>query len=269
MNMVEQLASEKLLHVHSFGQGPDVVLLHGWGMHSAYWQGLVDELKSDFRLHCIDLPGHGWSDYADERSINDFTVRVMQTIASITEQSFYLIGWSLGGLISQKLSLDYSDKVKRLILIASSPSFIRREGWQYATLESVFDGFALSLLSDYKKTLNRFISLQVRGSTQQQLGIRALKAKLFSRGMPDQAALKAGLGLLQQVDLRTSLSSIDKPVMVIGGEHDTLVPQAALPVIAGLLPQADMHIIKGAGHAPFLSHPEEMINLIKAFLENE
>ena len=102
-----------------------------------------------------------------------------------------------------------------------------------------------------------------------QLGLRELKAQLFSRGEPDSQALSTGLSLLQQVDLRDAIFAIDMPVMLIGGEYDTLVPQTALPEMAALLPQATVHIIKGGSHAPFLSHPHELTPLIQAFFEDE
>lgn len=269
MSAVNPVADRKLLHVDSIGDGPDVVFLHGWGMHGGYWQGLVDELKQMYRLHCIDLPGHGKSESCGENSIDDFVERVRLTIEGATDKPFNLVGWSLGGVIAQQLTLANPDKIKRLMLIASSASFIQRDGWSNAMAESVLSGFADNLLQDYKSTLNRFLALQVRGSEQQQQGLRELKAQLFSRGEPDQQALRIGLTLLQETDLRESLSSIDKPVMLIGGEHDTLVPQAALLEMVRLLPQATMQIIKGAGHAPFLSHPDEMVSLTKAFFSYE
>ncbi|HRA24442.1 MAG TPA: alpha/beta fold hydrolase, partial [Usitatibacteraceae bacterium] len=49
------------LHVELAGQGPDLVLLHGWGLHGGVWQGLARELAPAFRLHLVDLPGHGHS----------------------------------------------------------------------------------------------------------------------------------------------------------------------------------------------------------------
>ena len=47
----------------SFGAGgsPDLVLLHGWAMHSGVWRGVRDRLAEHFRLHLVDLPGHGLS----------------------------------------------------------------------------------------------------------------------------------------------------------------------------------------------------------------
>lgn len=269
MSLVKPVVDRKLLHVDSIGAGPDVVLLHGWGMHSGYWQGLIDELKQSYRLHCIDLPGHGRSEYCGENSIDDFVARVRFTIDSITDKSYSLAGWSMGGLIAQQLALEHPDRVKRVMLIASSACFMQRAGWPNAMTETVLNSFADALLQDYKTTLNRFLALQVRGCEQQQQGLRELKAQLFSRGEPDQQALKTGLSLLQQVDLRNSLSSIEMPVMLIGGERDTLVPPAALSNMAELLPQATVQIIKGAGHAPLLSHPNGIVSVMKAFISHE
>ncbi len=49
------------LHVEIRGDGPDVVLLHGWALHGGMWGPWVDELSRRARLHFIDLPGHGRS----------------------------------------------------------------------------------------------------------------------------------------------------------------------------------------------------------------
>lgn len=269
MNAVKPVTNTKLLHVDSSGAGLDVVLLHGWGMHGAYWQGIVAELEQAYRLHCIDLPGHGRSEYAGEQSLDEFVCRVHETIVSLTTEPVYLIGWSLGGLIAQGLTLAYPDSIKRLVLIASSPSFVQRPDWTTATPETVLAGFARDLIEDYKPTLNRFLALQVRGSAQQQQGLRQLKAQLFSRGEPEPRALKAGLSLLQEADLRHAVPAIEQPVLLLGGERDTLVPQGALSGMAALLPNAAVHIVKGAGHAPFLSHPLEMVKLIQAFMGHE
>lgn len=269
MSLVKPVSREKYLHVESTGSGPDVVLLHGWGMHSGYWQGLVDELQEGYRLHCIDLPGHGRSEYDGEQTLDEFVHSIRLTIDRITDQAFYLIGWSLGGLISQRFVIQHPDRVKRLILIASSGSFIQREDWPYAMPAKVLNDFADILSRDYRTTLIRFLALQVWKSENQKQELRDLKTLLFSRGEPMQQALDCGLALLQNTDLRDAMASIDQPVMLLGGEKDTLVPQAALSAIATQLRNVEMHIVRGAGHAPFLSHTDESVKLIRAFLGNE
>ncbi len=269
MSAAEHIKKNSLLHIESCGQNNDVVLVHGWGMHGAYWTPMVEALKANYRIHCIDLPGHGKSAYQNEQSIDDFAAQLKQTIESVSEQGVHLVGWSLGGLISQQLCLRYPDKIKSVTLIASSPCFVQKKDWPHAMLPRVLNGFAENLLQDYKTTLNRFLALQVWGSENQKQELRALKAELFSRGEPHQRALNVGLSLLQNVDLRSDIGAIDQPVMLIGGERDTLVPQAAFPAMAKQLTNASVHIIKHAGHAPFMSHADEVAELLKAFLSNE
>lgn len=269
MSIAEPVQKPGPLHVDSRGRGEDVVLIHGWGMHAAYWQTMVDVLEGDYRVHCIDLPGHGKSEYHNEQSIYNFVARLVQTIDSVSGRAVHLIGWSLGGLLSQQLTLQHPDRIKSLVLIASSPCFVQKHGWPNAMKASVLNGFAESLSRDYVSTLNRFLALQVWGSENQKQALRELKEQLFSRGEPEQQALNIGLSLLRGTDLHRDIAAIDKAVMLIGGERDTLVPQDALAATARRLSQASVHIIKGAGHAPFMSHPAEVAELIKAFLGNE
>ena len=55
--------------VERFGQGPDLVLLHGWGMNGAVWHGITQQLAAYYRVHLVDLPGFGNSPLADEVSM--------------------------------------------------------------------------------------------------------------------------------------------------------------------------------------------------------
>lgn len=256
----------KPLYVETSGQGPDMVLLHGWGMHGGYWDGLVSEMKGNYRVHCLDLPGHGSSDYHAEQTLQDYAEVIVQNLREHIESPAVLVGWSLGGLIAQRMVLDHPQLFERLILMASTPCFVQREGWPHAMPAEVLQGFAGNLLADYRGTLNRFLALQVRGSEQQQQGLRELKARLFAHGEPSQEALRTGLGLLRDSDLRQELPRLQGPVCVIGGERDTLVPARVLGEITRLLPAAVTHNIKGAGHAPFLSHPRDVSLYMKEFL---
>ena len=49
------------MHVDSHGSGAPLVLIHGWGMHGGIWDNVVPLLAQHFRVHCVDLPGHGYS----------------------------------------------------------------------------------------------------------------------------------------------------------------------------------------------------------------
>ncbi|MDH5180721.1 MAG: pimeloyl-ACP methyl ester esterase BioH [Gammaproteobacteria bacterium] len=253
------------IYIESAGSGPDLVLLHGWGMHGGYWQGMVAELANTYRVHVVDLPGHGHSPYQHEQTLDDFAAGVVKALSEQVTAPVFLMGWSLGGLIAQQITASSPQLVQRLLLVASSPSFIQREGWAGAMTPEVLQGFADNLALDYRGTLSRFLALQVRGSEQQQQALRELRQQMYSRGEPDLQGLRVGLSLLRDVDLRSELSQITQPVCLLAGERDTLVPASVCEGMQSLLAQIETHVIPRAGHAPFLSHPALSLDVIKAF----
>ena len=84
------------LHIETSGQGPDLVLLHGWAMHSGIWGSVRDSLAQRFRLHLVDLPGHGLSPMCEPGTLEHLT----GIVADILPENCMLGGWSLGGLVA-------------------------------------------------------------------------------------------------------------------------------------------------------------------------
>ncbi len=126
--------------------------------------------------------------------------------------------------------------------------------------------FAAELEKSHHTTLRRFISLQLRGSENERELATMLRERLFSRGEPDRDVLRAGLDILRDADLRSELVNIGQPTLVIAGERDKLTPPAASTYMAKAIPHARLVEVKGAAHAPFLSHPDYFVELIKSFL---
>jgi len=248
----------KSLHVEVRGQGQDMVLLHGWAMHGGIWSAsLLAALEKDFRLHIVDLPGHGYSDALDNgfslASVSDALHHYAST--SLDGPACWL-GWSLGGMLAANIAMLYPQRVDRLVLVSSSLRFCKTENWPHAMDAAVLELFAVQLREDYRSTLSRFLALQFRGDSHAREGLRSLREQLFARGEPDRQSLDEGLKILLEDDLRWQAGNISQPVQLIGGEHDSLTPAAALAAIAGRFTQAEVATIKGAGHAPFISHAE-------------
>jgi len=238
------------------------VLVHGWGLHGGIWDEFVPLLERGFRVTRVDLPGHGLSEWNNEVTLDDMADAVL---ASVPESAAWL-GWSLGGLVASRAALKSPARVSALVTLASSPCFVRKPGWQSAMLPVLLDTFAGDLQDDYKKTLNRFLSLQVRGSAAASQTLKALRAKLLAHGQPSTAALQAGLAVLRDSDLREQLPGIACPTMLVMGERDTLVPVNAGRESARLFPAARLEVIAGAGHAPFIAQPEIVAGLVQDFL---
>jgi len=183
------------------------------------------------------------------------------------DEPLNLCGWSLGGQVAMRWAQRYPQQVSRLALVASTPCFVQRPGWDCAMAEATLAEFTVALEQNYALTLRRFLALQVRGSENERELLVSLRTALFSRGEPELAALQSGLNILRDCDLREALAEIDQPVLVIAGERDTLTPPQASRHIAERMPQARLTVLAGAAHAPFLSHPDQFVACLKSFLD--
>ena len=252
------------LHTRTIGEGPAVVLLHGWGMHAAVWDEIVPTLSEHYRVTCVDLPGHGLSDLSVDLTDLD---ALCATLHTLMHPPIVLVGWSLGGLIALAYTLKYPSAVERLLLIAATPCFVRTHDWRYAMQAEVLEAFANSLEQDYARTLDRFLILQVASSEKKQTSLGALRRVLHGRP-PQKAALRAGLTLLKETDLRDKLKQLRCPTRIILGERDTLIRRQSGKDIVAKLGNGRCIIIPGAGHAPFLSHPDEFNHALQNCLDD-
>ena len=93
-----------------------------------------------------------------------------------------------------------------------------------------------------------------------------LHALMLLQGEPNAEALRAGLKLLRTTDLRDQLASIECPALLLAGDRDTLVPLNAMRAARELFRNAQLQVIAGTGHAPFIAQPEIVASLITGFL---
>ncbi len=244
------------------GRGPDLVLLHGWGMNGAVWGALLPLLESRFRVTRLELPGHGRSPWKGEG--NDPARWAEAALAAAPERAVWL-GWSLGGLVMQQAAALAPERIEALVGVAATPCFVRREGWEAAMEAESLARFGEALEQDPEGTIRRFLALQFHGVAGGRKLQRALETALALRPRPAPEALRAGLSLLLESDLRRALAGIDRPRLWILGDRDRLVP----PSLAGALPRGvAVRRLEQAGHAPFLSHPEAVAAAVTEFLDH-
>lgn len=255
------------IYVEKSGQGPALVLLHGWGLHGGIWQTLLPKLQDSFSVYNLDLPGFGHSRLNDSVEYNlDYLVGSVARFLETLEQPCFLIGWSLGGLVATALALKHPNLVSKLITVASSPRFVADDDWPHAMQAEVLNAFIASLSLDYQVTLQRFLMVQTMGSLTQKSDIKQLKAEVLSRGEPDIKALQGGLAILHAINLIDQLPDLKPPLLRLYGRLDSLVPQKVAFDVGRLLPQSQAKIYQRAAHAPFLSVPDEFVKDVKFFL---
>jgi len=241
-----------------------LVMLHGWALHAGIMQPLAQRLARSRPVTCIDLPGHGGRPF--EPPFNDLD-GLAAAIARDLPPACCLLGWSLGGMVAAHLAAAGHPAVRRLVLVSSTPRFVRDGEWEHGLEPALVAEFAAELERDYQGLVRRFLSLQARGDERQGELLRTLRSAVFSRGEPDPDALRAGLGILVHADLRAEARRIAVPTQVVAGRYDRLTPPSAGAWWAGQIPGASFEEIPGAGHAPFLSYPDEVAGRLAAFLD--
>lgn len=251
------------IYTQTVGRGPDLVLVHGWGVHGGIWDTLLPALAQHYRVTCVDLPGHGYSRAVPMPST--LSAAALAVAEAVPAHATW-IGWSLGGLIGLRAALDFPARLDALVLVSTTPRFVTASDWPHAMPPTQLQQFAVDLGRDHRQTLQRFLSLQVRGEAAARASLRQLRDAVFARGEPHPASLAAGLDILCRSDLRAELRRIRMPTLVLTGEYDRLTPPQAGRALAARIPDACCVQMPRTAHAPFLSRPADFHELLMTFL---
>jgi pimeloyl-[acyl-carrier protein] methyl ester esterase len=252
------------LHVEVIGAGKDLVMLHGWGMHSGVWDSVRDALSLSCRLHLVDLPGMGFSPAITPYYLQHIAASVREVIPA----NAALCGWSLGGLVAMQIALDAPTHIDRLLLVGSTPCFVNAPNWDEGIPAPVFEQFSAEMMADFLPTMQRFLALQAMGGVASREATRALRENFAQRPTPIKPVLEAALQILLCTDLRAALPKIALPTLLIHGERDQLAPIAAAHRAVRMLPDAQLVEVKNASHAPFISHPQHFVDVVTQFLDH-
>lgn len=250
-------------HVEIIGQGKPLVMIHGWGMHSGVWQPLVKRLSRQYMLYLVDLPGMGSSRPIEPYHLHALAEEVAQVIPGVSD----VLGWSLGGLVAQRIALNQPDRIRRLVLVGSTPCFVSRPGWEAGVDPDYFNTFAHNVNSNYRHAMLQFLTLQCMRASDARSTIKQLRASFDTKPTPTQTTLLRALHILLESDLREEASNIRKPTLLIHGDRDTLAPVQAAHWMMQQLPMGYLRVMSGSAHAPFLSHSEQFIEALDQFLE--
>ena len=247
-----------MLAAHSNGDGPNLSLVHGWGLGSGALGNLAMAMGEHFTVNRVDLPGYG-----DSAAIEPLTIEaVADALAATLPPRAMLCGWSLGAMVCLACAARYPRLVARLVLVGATASFVRRDGWAEALPREQVESFHSDLHEDSAQLLQRFASLIHLGANQPREAQRFLATDAPTA---NQSALAASLDLLTASDLRPMLKDVQQPVLLIHGAADPLMPLAAAERLLMTLPNARLEVYGGGAHAPFASDPERFVDSVRRF----
>jgi pimeloyl-ACP methyl ester carboxylesterase len=233
------------------GDGPHLLLTHGYSSTSAMWQGQVEALARRYKLALWDMRGHGQSDYPEDPAAYSEALTVGDMAALLDEigaKSAIVGGLSLGGYMSLAFYRAYPERVEALLIIDTGPGFKKdeaRDAWNKRALD----------------TAERF----------EREGLGVLKSASRERSTVNHrdatGLARAARGMLIQRDARVIelLPDIKVPSLIVVGADDTPF-LAASDYMAGKIPGAKKVVIPSAGHAVNIDQPQAFIDAVLPFL---
>ncbi len=250
------------LHVERHGRGPDIVLLHGWAMHAGVWSEVVELLQGRNRVHAIDLPGHG----ASAGCLPETFDEAVALVARHVPDGAVVCGWSLGGLVAQRLARLEPRRAAGLVLVSTSPCFVERSDWHDAMKPATLAAFSTGLDLERERTLRDFVQLTALHGARGREAVRAFTQRLSDHGAPSVAALQATLGWLERTDLRADAAAIAPATLVVHGARDAVAPIAAGRWLARQIPGARLVEFADAAHLPFFTHRQAFVDALESFV---
>lgn len=246
------------LYYKVVGQGPTILMLHGWGRGSdAYIQVMELLSQQGYQVIVPDLPGFGKTEPPKIAwGVDEYAQFAFQFVQALGLSRFFLLGHSFGGQVAVRFAADHAELVQGLILYGAA--VIRREPTKKVKLlqtlarfgNTVFSVFPLSLVKYFiRKAFYRFLGV---GSSAYAKGImREVRNKIVRQ------------------DLSHLLPGISLPALILWGGKDMSTPTQDAYLIKEKIPQASLVVFPGASHLIHQEIPEQFVTNIVSFLSNK
>ncbi len=261
--MSSMVTDRGIVHYEAYGQGPPVVLLHGWLESWDHWRETMECLAPNHRTYALDFWGFGDSGkHGVGYSVQDYVEMVDQFMERLGIWSASILGHSMGGTVSLGLALQCPQRVRRVAVVGSP---IQGEG-----LALFLRLAARRPLASMAYGLPGALPLGVRLFSP--LLARDWKTwyKMFERDLSRTTleSFHLSIASLYEIDLTARLGEIRMPMLGIYGQKDRIVDPGQGNVLAERVPQADVHRFRRSGHFPMLDEPERFHQVLRAFLNH-
>lgn len=237
------------------GEGPAIVFIHGFGFNKRIWTPLINTLSKSHCCYALDLPGFGESNFYPY-SLHDLVDALLKELPP----RFSVCGWSMGGNIALAMALAYPSRIHSLVTLTSNPTHQRLHDWP-GVEAIVLNRFNAMLVSDVEKMINELLLFQFSEENFNKQLYRDLKTQI--KPIPTQETLLWALDLLRTIQLHNQLHKLIVPSCFVFSELDRVIDKTVKTHIDALQhPQIKTRVLTGAGHLPFYTHENEIIQEI-------
>lgn len=252
----------KKFYFTSAGNGPAIVLLHGFLGSSDIWKNYTRKLSAGYRVIAPDLPGHGLSETVSAVHTMDLLAEaVNQALEELKIRSFLLVGHSMGGYAALAVAERYRRKVRGLVLFhshaaADSPETVANRERTIALVGNDHHGFIKNFIPDLFDPANR------EKCAREIAALRELASATPKEGII--AALK---GMKARPDRTHVLAQLRVPALFIIGKNDSRIPMQTVLPQATLPEHSEILILDHVGHMGFIEAPSATFEAVKGFAD--
>jgi 3-oxoadipate enol-lactonase len=241
---------------------PAVVLLHAIATDSDLWAPQIPAWSQFARILAVDLPGHGASAPRPQiDSLDQYAHALAELLASAAIEDVSIVGLSFGGMIGQAFALDYPQRVRSLVLSNTSArtSAEMKETWTRRKQAAATQGMQAQVAA----TIERWFTPQFREKSPLQV---ERVANMIRRTSYDGYA--AAIEAIRGLDLLDRLSSLEMPVLVVGGLQDAAVTPQTVEALAQRVPRAKTLLLDDAAHLANVEQPTAFTEAVGQFLRS-
>lgn len=276
------------LYYRDLGQGPSIIMLHGFGMHSGHWLPYAWALSRKYRVIIPDLRGFGRShhaDFSEKCAVSNFASDINQLIDQLNLGEFKLVGISMGALTSLKLiEAHRPEQLQRYLHIDQSPCCVNKSDWEWGLFGNEHSSrleAAARLLEDLapfmaRKAAYNEIPRALREQIHRELSEffasalsnpihKALSRKLISKEWVSQQILPTenwsaymhclNSYITERYDLRSAVASSTVPIDILVGMKSDMYPATGQLRMADLNANCSVIPFTRSGHAPLIDQP--------------
>lgn len=262
MNIKNSYFQGKRIRFSDEGEGEVLLLLHGFIERIEIWENFSQELSKQFRVVCIELPGHGESEViAPVQTMELMADMVYEILQKNQIHHIVLVGHSMGGYVGLAFAEKYPEMIKGLglfhsqVLADTTKAKLGRER-AIEIIKLNKEGFIFNFISDLFAECNReTFKEEIK---QLQEGAKTLSGE----------ALVACLqGMKERTDKLVLLMDIDVPMMFIAGKEDTrasihdIIAQSIIPNHSEIL------VLGDCGHMGYIEKRKETMNFVAQFVK--
>lgn len=246
------------LNILDEGDGPAIVLLHGWSYDLHLWDALSAALvAAGWRVVRMDLRGHGGSPVQGPYPFVALSGDLEAVIGELELDRPVILGLSLGGFLAMRYAIDHPDGVRGVVLADTWTTPISLDTAHAQSLPTTADG------PDALWTW--WLERNGGGQALQDPAKKAAGERLSRQNADGLRHAIAACASRQPVEL-DELGTIQAPVLVLAGENDRLFSPAMHQEISDAIANSRLHIIAGAGHISVADAPAEFTGAVTQFL---